>query len=296
MARTHARLLTSIWSNPDFVALDTHAQRLYILALSQPTVSFCGLVSYTARRWANFAADTTPADIDDAVKRLADARFVLLDEETEELMIRSFVKHDGVLKSPNITIAMSKDFDAIASKWLRGLFLAGLGEGFLEGLPDKTREGLAKPFVEAFHRAVENGFPEPPERVPVRALRPHGAEPLPLPQPYPSPPGGGESANGSARAAPTSVGEGKTQVRTRWEHFMDRIVAVLGERHRGEAAALINRWSNILDIRLIDQAIGMCEHADQRPRSIAYFETTLRQTAAQNGVDVPAMPAESESA
>lgn len=91
-------------------------------------------------------------------------------------------------------------------------------------------------------------------------------------------------------------GEGKSQVKPqtdRWAAIVDRIVAMLGERSRPQAEALLDRWRSILAVQLIDQAIGMCEHAEKPPRSIAYFEQTLRQTAALNDVDVPAMPAES---
>lgn len=88
---------------------------------------------------------------------------------------------------------------------------------------------------------------------------------------------GGAGSNG---------GEGKPQVKPTLAGFVNRIVAMLGERHRGEAEALVDRWRGILAEHLIDQAIGMCEQAEKRPRTIAYFEKTLRETAAIHGVEV----------
>lgn len=301
MARTHARLLTSIWTNPDFIALDPLAQRAYILALSQPGVSFCGIVSYTARRWARFAAGTTPEDIDQAVATLVEARFVLLDEDTEELMIRSFCKNDGVLTSPNILVSMSRnDFELILSERLRNAFLEGFPEGFLEGLTDTVRNGLGERFREGLRQGVL-----------ARASRTHDAEPLPLPRPYPSPPPGGGTLSvlrdGSAGA---NGGEGNAQGNgksgpppwagdrhsERWATFVDRVVTVLGPRHFAAAVALVDRWRSVLDHHLIDQAIFLAEHAEKPARSIAYFEKTLATTAAQHDVDVPAIPAESAGA
>lgn len=82
----------------------------------------------------------------------------------------------------------------------------------------------------------------------------------------------------------------------RWQTFADRVVAVLGERHRQAAEALVDRWRTILAHQLIDQAIGLCEQAEKPPRTIAYFEKALVTTAAQNDVDVPPIPAGSVAA
>lgn len=128
VARTYAPLLTSIWSDPDFTTLSSAAQRVYMLAISQPTISYCGVVTFTARRWARLASDSSPADITAAIGELADARFVVVDEDAEELWVRSFVRHNGVLKSPNIAKRMDLDFVGIFSARIRELFLGELGD------------------------------------------------------------------------------------------------------------------------------------------------------------------------
>lgn len=137
MPRSSARIHATIWQDPEWLALSAGAQRMYVLALSQPNLSLCGVVSYTANRWAGLAKDSTVRSIRAAVKELEQARFVVVDESTEELWIRSFVKHDGVLRSPNAKSGMIRDFGHVHSQ--------GIRKGFLEGLPEEVREDLAEP-------------------------------------------------------------------------------------------------------------------------------------------------------
>lgn len=137
MARSYAPIYTSIWHDPQFVALSSRAQRAYFLALSQPEINYCGVVSYTTRRWARLSGDTKPRDVERAVAELEAAGFVLLDPDTEELWVRSFVKHNGVLKQPQLRTAMRREYADIHSSRIQALFLTSL--------PEKEREGLEAP-------------------------------------------------------------------------------------------------------------------------------------------------------
>ena len=126
MARSYAALYTSIWQDADFAALTSDAQRVYLLALSQPNISYCGVVPYTAKRWARLAKNTTPRTITKALDELIAAGFVILDAETEELFVRSYVKHNGVLRQPQLVKAMEREFEQIHSTRIRQAFLASL--------------------------------------------------------------------------------------------------------------------------------------------------------------------------
>lgn len=172
MARNHARIYAAIWKDPKFVALPSSAQRVYMLALSQPGVSFCGVVSYTGRRWASMAPDTDAAAIEEAVTVLEAAEFVVVDRDTEELLIRSFVKHDGVADSPNLIKAMWKDFDGIFSPLIRDVLLWNLPD---ECWTDDAK-GIEKPSCNPLVKGSPKGYPTP---VPT---------PTPVPSPTPSAP------------------------------------------------------------------------------------------------------------
>jgi hypothetical protein len=123
MARDHARLLVSIWGDDDWRALPASAQRVYMLAISQPGLSWAGVVPYLPGRWSTHAADTSVASIKKAVAVLEERRFVVVDAATEELFIRTFVKNDNVLRFPNVAINMARAYRQIASPGIRSAFL-----------------------------------------------------------------------------------------------------------------------------------------------------------------------------
>src|SRR5690349_15986504 len=102
MPREHARVLTSIWDDRDWNALTRDEQWMYELLLSQRNLEQSGLLDLTAGRWARLARDTTAADIRRLLRSLEQARFVVVDEDTEEVFVRALIRRDGVLETPNI--------------------------------------------------------------------------------------------------------------------------------------------------------------------------------------------------
>lgn len=94
MARRYAPVLCSIWDDPDFQALTPGAQRLYVLLLSQKRMSLVGVVPHSPRNWSRGSEHTTLADIESALAELVAGRYVLVDADTDELLVRTMVKHD----------------------------------------------------------------------------------------------------------------------------------------------------------------------------------------------------------
>lgn len=184
MARDHARLRHSIWADLDFLALSESAQRVYMLALSQPGLNYCGVVPFTLRRWAQLGQDSTVRKLRESVRMLEQTRFVVVDENSEELLIRSFVKNDGIIDSPNVCRAAVKAFPGVMSALLRGVFLAELhrlnrspqekgwdkgwehfapllGVTVHQGLPEGFHEGFCEPWGESRARACPCPYPDP---------------------------------------------------------------------------------------------------------------------------------------
>lgn len=137
MARQHGRTLTSIWTDRDFIALPGLAQRMYLFLLSQPDLSHAGLIPLRTRRWASKSPGTTAADIEKELDRLAAARFVVVDYDTEELLIRTFVRNDGVYKQPKVMLRMREDARLIESATLKAAFSAELERLPLDELSDR---------------------------------------------------------------------------------------------------------------------------------------------------------------
>ena len=95
MARSYANILTSIWRDPAFRVLPGEAQRCYLMLVTQPDISAAGTLALTVGRWSGLASDTTPDDIRRALATLSDTRHIVMDDQEEELLVRSFVRHDN---------------------------------------------------------------------------------------------------------------------------------------------------------------------------------------------------------
>lgn len=119
MARSHARIYTSIWSDADFVLLPPDAQRMFLFLVSQPDLEHSGVIALRERRWSRASAGLTPADVAKALEVLDAARFVVYDEDTEELLVRSLMRWDGVWKQPNVAKSAAAQIRTVASDLLR---------------------------------------------------------------------------------------------------------------------------------------------------------------------------------
>ncbi|MFE2047931.1 hypothetical protein ACFXAS_05450 [Streptomyces sp. NPDC059459] len=150
MARGHGRILTSIWEDSDFLDLDEKEQRLYLFLISQPNLNHAGLLDLTLRRWARKARGLTVAELEKRIGRLEEARFVVVDDDTEELLIRSFIRNDGVWRMPKVMGAAVSGALEISSRKLQQALLAEMDRVPLEELnadPTRLRNGTEGPSI-----------------------------------------------------------------------------------------------------------------------------------------------------
>ncbi|CAB0503072.1 hypothetical protein FRC0456_01017 [Corynebacterium diphtheriae] len=144
--REYAQIHLRIWDDDDFRNLSVYAQRLYLLLLSHPTLSNAGVGDWRPARLAVLAGDSKKADIVWASRELQTSRFVYIDEETEEFLVRSFVRNDTVLRSRNMGTAVAKSIKMIASRSLKTLVIwelqrAKYEENIRKGLESKELQG-----------------------------------------------------------------------------------------------------------------------------------------------------------
>lgn len=123
MASEHARIRRDIWADDDWRDLTSSEQWLYLHLLTSPALSFCGTTDWRPSRIAAATGELSASDIQVFAQGLTAARFILADDETEEVMIRSWAKHDGLVRSPNMAKALAKSYAAVASKVLRGVIV-----------------------------------------------------------------------------------------------------------------------------------------------------------------------------
>lgn len=152
MARLYARILRTVWAaDSDFRRLGGDAQRMYLLLISQPQISWCGVLPYTPDRWALYAADDTRGGVDAALAELVRERYIVIDRETDEVLVRTYIRHDEVERSPNLRKAACRQFHEVQSTHIRMVLYGsyphlfqGSEEPLPEGLPEPLPEGLPK--------------------------------------------------------------------------------------------------------------------------------------------------------
>lgn len=157
MARTFAMTRVEIWGDDEFLDLSPMAQWLYWNLMSHPDLSYCGVTDWRPGRIVPKASGLTLDVVESAADELAAARYVLIDEGTEEVLVRSFMRNDGLLKQANMGVAVAKAYAAVASRDLRGVVVHELKRLHEENAAWKSWEALAEvtrkrsvdPFAEA---------------------------------------------------------------------------------------------------------------------------------------------------
>lgn len=119
MGRPYAKVYRDIWADGDFTGLPAAVQYLYLFLLSQPNLNAAGVMGLTIRRWATAAGNVKPADIEHDLTILSDRKYVLTDYDCEELLIRTYIRNDGLWRIPNTLYAVLRDAEAVASPVLR---------------------------------------------------------------------------------------------------------------------------------------------------------------------------------
>lgn len=96
MSRNYANFSTDIWRpGNDFGDLNMAAQWAYFMLSTQSDISAAGVLSLNIKRWIGRTKDGTREAIVRALQELQAAGKVVYDTDTEELLVRTFVKWDG---------------------------------------------------------------------------------------------------------------------------------------------------------------------------------------------------------
>lgn len=138
MTRARAMVLTSIWQDEEFTALSAPAQWLYLFLLSQPDLNHLGVLPWLPLRWAQSAPGLTQQAVDDLLRPLSEARFVVVDRTNGAVLIRTFMRHDGVIKQPNILRAARAAIPALLSPMIAEALHQELALIDLTGLPESV--------------------------------------------------------------------------------------------------------------------------------------------------------------
>lgn len=198
LAREHARIQTTIWLDDDFLDLTPEAQHLYLVVTTQMSLNFCGVTAWHPGRLSQLAHGWTVAKVEAAAADLSAGLYLVIDETTGEVLVRSFIRNDGLLSSPNIAKAMYRKFSEIGSRAIRGVVVHELNrlydeQPLLKGW-DSCRELLGKRSTDPRELPLFN-----PSHLPVETL------PETLPETLSNPIGNPSDAPYSLLPTPNSL-------------------------------------------------------------------------------------------
>lgn len=143
MARDRANINTGIWTDDEFIDISRDEQWLYFLFMTDPKLSYAGVTDWRPGRIAQRSGDTSKEEVEQIGAKLQDGRYIFIDEETEEVLVRSFLRHDGLLKQPRLGVSMFNAYGSIASKTIRKVVIHELKRLYSES-PDWKAFGVDK--------------------------------------------------------------------------------------------------------------------------------------------------------
>ena len=205
MPREYAKVWFTMWTDEDFCDQPVFDKLLYNVLLSQPPtlLNYSGTQPLSLRRWRKAMRDgdklPSERDIKAALRRMERRRYVFTDDDTHEVLIRSFIRRDEVAKQPNVLLSALRAAALIESPKLAYIQLAELTDRVvipeISGTSDKANslrkslkqtltaalthlkalsEGLSEPLPEPFAEDFPEGSPPPGKTEPLPEGFPEG--------------------------------------------------------------------------------------------------------------------------
>lgn len=158
--RQHALIHRAILDDPSWRCLTRSQQNLYLLLLLKLSTNLCGVVDWRPKKLAVNASDMTVETIEADAVVLEKKLYIVRDEDTDEVLIRSFLRNDAPLKSSKTAIAVRSSYTDTASSKLRGVIVFELQRLYKEQRDwqgwDQVRDLLDLPSIDP-RRIVSGG-------------------------------------------------------------------------------------------------------------------------------------------
>lgn len=158
--RQYALIHRVILDDPSWRCLTRSQQNLYLLLLLKLSTNLCGVVDWRPKKLAVNASDMTVETIEADAVVLEKKLYIVRDEDTDEVLIRSFLRNDAPLKSSKTAIAVRSSYTDTASSKLRGVIVFELQRLYKEQRDwqgwDQVRDLLDLPSIDP-RRIVSGG-------------------------------------------------------------------------------------------------------------------------------------------
>lgn len=201
MAREYAKAWFSMFTDEDFANQPHSDKWLYLTLLGQPALNYAGVQPINMRRWRKAMRDEhgvpSETDIEKALIRMEHRGYVYTDDDTGEVLVRAFMRSDGVDRQPNVLKSGLRALAQIESPKLAAAMLGelarlaipetksdklaaeidallGAARTHLEGLTEGFTEPFPKPFAEPFTEGLPEPFTRPGKTEPFAEPFPEG--------------------------------------------------------------------------------------------------------------------------
>lgn len=161
MARKFAQILVTIWDDDDFLDLSVSEQWLYKHIITQADLSYAGVMDWRPKKITQKAADITLEEIEIAASVLMAKNYIIIDDGTEEVLVRSFMRSDGLLKQKNMGAAVAKAYASAGSRQLKGIIVHELHRLRTENPSWGSWEGLVEVMQKRSINPSEKGSGNP---------------------------------------------------------------------------------------------------------------------------------------
>lgn len=267
MARDHARINLTIWTDPDFRDLPPAAQHLYLTLWTAPELTYCGTHDWRPARMTGLSRGYTADHIETVAACLESRHFLVIDRETEECLVRSWARFDGIMKQPRMAISLINAYASVGSQTIRKVLVRELDKISEEtaGLPiwedKRVKEVLSHPSISAkdlppivdpfggdFAPGLDMGLPQTQDGVSGSVYTPPTPATTPATNsfaPQPSPPEVATKGSAGRKRPATPLSDAWVPTEKHWEKRKDAIdVAKEAQAFRLHAEANDRRQVN----------------------------------------------------
>lgn len=119
MTRDYSRTNVTIIQDQDFRDLPFPAALLYKTMWDHPDLTYCGVLDWRPGRIAAIHTGLTTEYVKTFAACLEARHFIVIDEDTEEALIRSWVRWDGLMRQPRLAVSFAKAYSSVASNKIR---------------------------------------------------------------------------------------------------------------------------------------------------------------------------------
>lgn len=266
MARTRATIQVSVWTDADWRSLPALAKYLYWSILAQSKLSIAGCIDMKVARWAELSPDTDVAEVVHLLGVLEAADYVAIDRETDELVVRTFVKHD-VAGNKNSQRGVWAAWSGIESEYLRRVVVHNVPDSMWDN-PDAPApaEALRMRGEPPPERPTERLSERPSERPSEHATEP----PVLLPSPVPVPSTAATLDRAARLLAEREADIRGDDVRNRDGYVRSRLAPIRREHEQA--------WTAALDA---DPTVTAEQLVTPKPRAVSPLERTAAAAEAR---------------